>query len=160
MGKKNKRHLLSQIAQSEPQVAKRICDWCRNPQEQLERWESQWVCNDCFPREALNRCKENIRQHQVELLAVRQCDSCRSKSKAGTVILGKWVCSTCYNKVSGNVSGNKKHKNKYAQFSHVDHADIGCVVLSKPKPKRKKKPKLRKVTYWTVIITDISDGKL
>jgi len=122
-------------------------------------WEGHWVCADCFNPDAVIKKKEEEKKRRQEMAVVRKCDSCHRKTNDGDVMLGRWVCSNC----CSFFQQGKKHKNKYAHLSQVDKYRTGghIEVIEKPKPKRKNRhPKLKKITYWVVVITDISDGKL
>ena len=133
----------------------RQCDWCRSYVHEGHTWYSQWLCYDCFPPEALEKKKKETEK--------QKCNSCSKIRKEGDIILGKWVCSKCF-----PAFGRSKKKNKYAQFSKVDQyqSTQGIVPLHQPRKKRKnggqkqRKPKLKRIEYWVVVITDISDGKL
>lgn len=157
MGKKNRNaqpHQQTHVLEKR----ERQCDWCRIPHMEGSVWDGQWVCIECFPPNALTKKKEEEKKRKAELVIVRKCDSCHKKTNDGGILLGKWVCSGC----CSFLGQGKKHKNKYAEHSHVDKHHPGHLdVVTKPKPHRKgRHPKLKKIVYWVVVITDISDGKL
>jgi uncharacterized Zn finger protein (UPF0148 family) len=118
------------LATEHVEKRERLCDWCRLPSTEISPWNGQHVCAVCFDPEDLNRKKEEKKKRQEAVL-----EDIRNNHP-------------------------KKHKNKYAHYSQFDK-HLGGNVVVMPKPRRKnKKPRLKKVVYWTVIITDITDGKL
>lgn len=155
MGNKN-RHLQPHQQTHVLEKRERLCDWCQLPHTQGSVWNGQWVCTDCFPEESVRKKKDE----QKKRSQMRKCDTCHRKTDDGDELGGRWVCSQCCGFFQ---SGGKRHKNKYAHFSQVDRhrtgGHIDVVVKNKPRNKPRK-PKLKKVVYWVVVITDISDGKL
>lgn len=135
-----------------------LCSWCRLPSESGQIRDSQWVCHICFP---VNGGKNRMIQ------GVRKCESCGRKNNEGEVILSRWICSSCssfFSQQPVSMKGRPKkgHVNKYANFSKAHPADY-VNRTNQPHKKRKNKgrhPKLKKITYWTVIIEDISTGDL
>ena len=139
----------------------KTCDWCCQPQPDGEIRDGDWVCYGCFPAKFGKREEHEGRPHKkkkknVQEVITNRCCHCGSSSSEGGFVGNMWVCAGC----DPSLKQTKK-KNKYAQYSKVDHNDWYDQSPRKNKNKNKQKKHkngLIQVEYWKVVITEISNG--
>lgn len=125
------------------------CSWCCLEKHLGEIRDDRWVCYTCFPPIKMENKGGK-----------RRCSQCYNRTDEGGELSGSWFCGNCCPSFA-----KTKKKNKYAQYSRIDRtgfSDKPSVFAPKSKKKKRKErqEKKSKFTYWTVEITDISDGKL
>jgi hypothetical protein len=139
----------------------KTCDWCRQNHSSGEWRNGDWVCYGCFPERFGEREDKEGRPNKkkkkvVQEVMTHKCCYCGGSSTEGGWTGNLWVCAVC----DPSMKQTKK-KNKYAQYSKVDHNEWYDQSPRKNKGKeRHKKGKngLVQIEYWKVVIEEISCG--